>query len=363
MALVDRHRRQRVAVGHVADRVDRRHRGLRPVVDRDRAVRPDADADLLEPEAFGVRVAAGGEEHLVDVMRLAIVDGDPEAGVGALDPRHVALDLEHDAAGAHRVGQVVAQVGVEAAQDLVAAVELDDLGAEPVHDAGELAGDVAAADDRHALGLLLEPEHLVRGDAELGAGDVRHEGPGAGRDEQMLGRVLGPVGEPHPVRVEHARAHPAELHAGAAQPVVVDRLQPRDLGVLRGDQPAPVERRRADGPAVARGVLEVVGEARRIDEELLRDAAADHAGAAVAVLLGQADPRPGLGRYSRRAYAARAAADHEQVEVETGHRRLTRPGCASARRCRAGRRRGRPGARSPRRCRRHGRGSRSWPCR
>ena len=104
-------------------------------------------ASSPRPAVFGP--APGGEEHLVDDVRLAVVDADLEAAArpsrSAVTSRWISSTI---AARAHGVGHVVAQVVVEAAQDLVAAVELDHVGAEAVHDAGELAGDVAAADDR-----------------------------------------------------------------------------------------------------------------------------------------------------------------------------------------------------------------------
>ncbi len=319
LAVADRHRGQGRAIGDVADGIDRGHRGLRPVVDPDRAVGGEADAERLEAEPGGVRVAPGGEEHLVGDVGLAVVGRHLEAGAVALDRGHLALDLEDDAARPHRRRQVVAQVVVEAAQDLVGADQLGDLGAEPVHDARELAGDVAAADDEQALGLLLELEHLVGGDAELGARDIGPDRMRAGGDQQVPGRVLRAVGQPHPVRVEHAGADAAELHPGPAQAVVVGRFQPRDLGVLGGDELLPVEPGLADGPAVAGGIVEGVGEARGVDHQLLRHAAADHAGAAVAVLLGQPDLGPGLGRDPGGAHPARTAADDEEVEVEPRH--------------------------------------------
>ena len=48
---------------------------------------------------------------------------------------------------AHFTGGEVTDVIIEAAQDLFAAIKLDDVGAESVEDGRELAGDVAAAYD------------------------------------------------------------------------------------------------------------------------------------------------------------------------------------------------------------------------
>ena len=100
---------------------------------------------------------------------------------------------ELDAALGIGLAERVAHILVEAAQELVAAVQKRDLAAEPGEDAGELDGDIAAADDQDALRQAFEMEDLVRGDAELAAGnrpapgsDGRRpppgcSGPGCGR--------------------------------------------------------------------------------------------------------------------------------------------------------------------------------------
>ena len=62
-------------------------------------------------------------------------------------------------------GQAVAQILIEAAQNLLAAIELRHLAAQAVEDAGELHRDVAAAEHGDAPGQFFELEGLVRGDA------------------------------------------------------------------------------------------------------------------------------------------------------------------------------------------------------
>src|SRR5438270_252068 len=80
---------------------------------------------------------------------------------------------------------------------------------------------------------------------------------------------------------------------------------PRDLLVLVGDQHVPVEMPFGDGPAEAGGILEILAKMAGIDEQLLWNAAADHAGAAEAVFLGDGDARAGLCRQPARPHAAR----------------------------------------------------------
>ena len=99
--------------------------------------------------------------------------------------------------------------------------------------------------------------------------------------------------------------------------VLVDAAQTADLGLHRIAQRRPVEAGFANAPAIAARILEDVGEMAGIDEQLLRHAAADDAGAAIAIFLGNADPGAGPGRHPRRPHPARAAADDEKIVVES----------------------------------------------
>src|SRR5262249_2498176 len=99
----------------------------------------------------------------------------------------------------------------------------------------------------------------------------------------------------------------------------IGEFKPRNLKVLVGDERRPVELRFVYRPAVAGRVLEVVGKARGIDEELLRNAAADHASAADAVLLGDQNARAISGRDPRSAHPARACSDDEEIDVMISH--------------------------------------------
>src|SRR4029079_6891703 len=82
-------------------------------------------------------------------------------------------------------------------------------------------------------------------------------------------------------------------------------------------QGGPVEALLGNVPAEHRRVVEVLGDMRAIDERLLGHAAADHAGAADLVLLGDSDARAISRGNAGSTHSAGAGADHEQVEV--GH--------------------------------------------
>ena len=116
--------------------------------------------------------------------------------------------------------------------------------------------------------------------------------------------------------------HGAVLHnrdAGLFDIGLVETFQPVNLAVLVGDQRGPVELALPEGPAIAGRVHDVFLELAGIDQELLGNAAADDAGAAQAVFLGQRHARTGQRRHAAGAHAARAAANDEKVVVELRH--------------------------------------------
>ena len=80
-----------------------------------------------------------------------------------------------DAALFHLHAHVLAQLVVEAAQNIFAAIDEAHFGAEAGKDAGELDGDVTAALNQNAFGEFRKVEHLVRRNDVLDAGDRRAE--------------------------------------------------------------------------------------------------------------------------------------------------------------------------------------------
>ncbi len=131
--------------------------------------------------------------------------------------------------------------------------------------------------------------------------------------------ALVAVGELHRVRVLQLGPGVDEVGAGVLQVGDVDAREPGDLDVLGLEEAGPVERRPDFRPAEALGGLERRRELAGVDHELLRHAAADHAGAADPVLLGDPDAGARHRRHPRRPHAARAGADDEEVVVEPGH--------------------------------------------
>src|SRR6185503_5234464 len=209
----------------------------------------------------------------------------PAAGAPA--GRKHRLEDETNALLAHRILKRIAQVFVEAAQDLGAAIDQRHLAAEAVEDVREFERDVAAADDGDALGQRLQMERVIGRDAVLdtfGFGLAR--GIAAGGDEDGSGGdVLVGAHQVDRVSVLDDRTIVDDHAAGAFHRAAVVAVQALELFVLVGDQGGPVERRVVDRPAVTDGVLELFRKGGGVDEELLRNAAAMNAGAAEAGLL------------------------------------------------------------------------------
>ncbi len=226
-----------------------------------------------------------------------------------------------DTLGLHRLVQATAHVLVEAAENFGAAIDQRRLDPEAVEDIGEFDGDIAAAGHHDRARQFLEVEGLVGRDAQLMA---RQRGMRIGRatdgDDDLLRRHhLAGLHQAHAVGSGDLRTGLEDLGAGILQPLAIETFEAGDFLVLGRNQRRPVEARLADRPAITGRILEMLVELRGIDEQLLRHAAADDAGAAEAIFLGDGHLLAERCRKTGAAYAAGAAADHEQVIVKIGH--------------------------------------------
>src|SRR5262245_44201112 len=82
---------------------------------------------------------------------------------------------------------------------------------------------------------------------------------------------------------------PHDLDARAVLTGAIQPFEARDLAIFRRDQERPVEARGRQAPAECRGVIERVAEPTRVDEQLLRHAAANDTRPSEPVLLGEHD--------------------------------------------------------------------------
>ena len=109
----------------------------------------------------------------------------------AIDLRHRATGEDGDALLLHLAANMSANVFIEAAQNVVAAIDHRDVGAEAGEDAGEFQRDIAAGLDHDPLRQLRKMKGLVGGDHVLDAGDRgAMVGRAAGGDQDVFRRDL-----------------------------------------------------------------------------------------------------------------------------------------------------------------------------
>ena len=249
------------AVGDVSHRVDVRQVGALIDIHRD-AMAVHGDAGGLQLQTSQEWPAAGGQQHT------AAGDGVAGRGVNlklagaAADAGgpHAAADV--DALRLHRLLNGTRQLPVEAAQDLLAAHQLDDLHAEAIEDAGEFAGDEAGAHHHHPFGEPLQVEQVVAHPAQLGAWDGGTLRPPANGDQdalapQLLLRAVGQLNGDG-VGVHEAAPAPVELHTGLLEEADVQGVEPIHLGAHVGQQHRRIAVALAHRPAVAGGVVQLM---------------------------------------------------------------------------------------------------------
>src|SRR6516165_1729723 len=161
VTLTDRHRRQVHPVSHVTYRVDISHRRARICVDRNTAMLGKLDAEPLQCHSHHVRAPADREHDLVSRDRAVVRKPYQEFSATAFDCcDHMAAD-DRDAAACHLGTQVLAYVVVEAAEDVLPAIDQRHLAAEASEDIGEFDRDIAAALNHNAARQFPQMESFV----------------------------------------------------------------------------------------------------------------------------------------------------------------------------------------------------------
>jgi hypothetical protein len=197
---------------------------------------------------------------------------------------------------------------LEGAQHALAAQHQAGVRAQAAQDTRQFHGDVAAAHDRHPLRPARQLEEAIRGDAELGAGELRQQRPAPGGEDDVRG-AEGAVAGSDGVRIDEmpARAHEFDVALGEVRRV--HPVQAVYVGVPPALELAPVMTQQLDLEAVALRILHGAAQVRGVPHDLLRHAADVHAGAAQGTGLDQRDARAVLGRALRGGQPAAAAAD------------------------------------------------------
>ncbi len=198
--------------------------------------------------------------------------------------RQVEPDV--DALVAADLNQAVDNLVIIATQYPVAAGDQRHIDTKFVEDARKFIGDITAARDHRAFGERRQAENFVRGNAVTRTRYLRHRRPCAGCDKDMRCGNFAPADELHAVRPGNDRPLAENLDIVIAQRLAVQPFEPVDLGCDIIAQGAPVESRFFGAPAKAFGIFHILGKMRAINEQLFRNTAADDAGAADTVLLG-----------------------------------------------------------------------------
>src|SRR5579862_7216783 len=145
-----------------------------------------------------------------------------------LDPRNLATGVDLDAAVAHLLRQGDPDIVIKTVKQLLAADDLDNLGAEAAKDAGEFDRYIAAADNHDPARQLGQIERLVRRDDMLDAGQLGRGRMAAGGDHDVVGGVAAAV-DLDRMRVDNDGASLDQRDIGVFQQRAIDAFESVEL--------------------------------------------------------------------------------------------------------------------------------------
>src|SRR5690606_8848643 len=250
-----------------------------------------------------------------------VVQVQQQAAISLLvDALDLGIELQIQPLVLHGDHHMVTQSLIKTPQELLAPVQQTGLAAQTVEYAGEFDCDIPPADNSAAGGQLLEIENLIGGNDVLATGELGNEGPASGRQQYALRReTLVTYG--HRVRIQQTGSTMNQRDTGAGQQVVIDAVEAGYLGVLVLYQALPVEGFHRAIPAMAPGVLDVLGEMCGVGQQLLGHTAHVDAGASQMELFGYRNPRAEPGGHAAGTHAAGAGADNETIKIKLRHAR------------------------------------------
>ena len=262
----------------------------------------ELDADVLEPDAGGVRHRPHGQQRVRPGDLAAVLEPDEHAVGGALDGRHPRpAEHLHPALG-EDVLDDLGGIGVLAGEHPVAGGDEHDLRAQPEVGLGQLGAGDARPHHDEPFGQGVEVVDLLPGEDALAVGARRVHDPraGTGGDEHHVG-----------LEVEHAVGGLGAHRRGGGQHGPAGEHPHPDLGQAGGDVVAlrggQVEHPRVDLAQVGHGIrdlvalgvlevhpelvggLEVAHVVGRGDQRLARHAVGEHRRTAEAVALDDGD--------------------------------------------------------------------------
>ena len=327
--------------GHVTGAENFRDRGLLRVAGGKGAPGGDVESGRGEVESGGGGVASEGEEDFVRLecfLAVIVRHADPFAARGSAGADDAATGDELGAVAFHAPLHGVRNVIIHRAEDVFAALDDGDFGAEGAVVMGHFQRDRAGAEDEEGSGRVLVVEDVVAGQRPgLGqAGDVGVADDRTGGHEEGFGAegLLTAAAQAHDGFVGRSEAGVSadQLEFSAFQLLRAVFGEFGDEAALAFDDFGAVETDVAGPQAEFRGFAHFLQAVGRLDERFARHASAQDAEAAEFV--GSVDDggaqslvRGGAGR----GVTGAAAADHDKIK-------LTHPGLC---------RRGRSGWRTP----------------
>ena len=106
----------------------------------------------------------------------------------------------------------------------------------------------------------------------------------------------------------------------SGQKLFINAIQTVNFLVLIGNQCLPAKAGLAgQGPAIGRGIFEILGKMCAVNQKLFGDTPANDAGAANAAFLGDGDLGPIARRHTCRAHTARSGTNNKQVKIIVRH--------------------------------------------
>src|SRR4051794_58757 len=313
-ALLEAAGRELEAGDDVADREHAGHVGAQPLVGEDEAA-VHLDALLLVPEVGGCRAATDRDQQQVRLVGVAALDGDLDAGVGALDLLERLAGLERDAALAERPLERLGRLLVLRRQQAGERFDDGHVDAEGLPGARELAADDAAAEHDGRVRHVVEGERVLGGDdplaVDLQAG--QRLGVRAGGQHDVAADVALVAHLDGVLRDQAALALDVGDLAGPDQ-ALQTLVEAADHAVLIGVDGLHVDAVEGGLDAELVGLAGGVGDLPGVQQSLGRDAATVQTGPADLVLLDQHDRQVELGgAQGGRVSAAAATEDYDVV--------------------------------------------------
>ena len=223
----------------------------------------------------------------------------------------------------HLLGYKPARLFVKAPQNLRSAIKLRHLHAQAIENTGELTGDITAPDDQNGFWQAFKMKDVIAGDGMFGPWKIGFNRAPAGGDQDMLGAFAAAIRQLDSMRIKQPCPRVKTLDAVGLENAAIDIFKPVQLGMQLALKHRPVKAPGMHGPAIGLRIGDRCGIFRGKHHQLFRHTAADHTGAAIAVLFGQGHFCAALCGHARRAHPARAATDHEKIIVECH----AAPGC------------------------------------